>query len=256
MRSGRGDGTRSDRPGYTGLPRPGRAVRARCRLVYAPDVSELGDLLELLHGSRGGFRTFRGRYRLWRDEAAYEEAFRAAAEAAEEESSTVLFATAAPGGEVHPPARETEWRIWLEPPDRVREEFDDDSFGSPVAVAVGNRWWMYDRWNGAITNEGEEHVESDVGDTYSAWFAPASILGSLKFEPRGGGEVAGRPTVNARAVRPRPINWDDDDVDWGPAGLGIEAEEYELALDVERGVILRLEAPRWQALLYRRGRGG
>jgi hypothetical protein len=103
-------------------------------------VSQLGDLLEVVHNSRRSFRTFRGRYRLWRDERLAQEAFLAAAEAAKARGgSSVAIISTGPGDEPAPAFSESEWRIWLQRPDRVREEFDDEGFGCPLAVRVGSR---------------------------------------------------------------------------------------------------------------------
>jgi outer membrane lipoprotein-sorting protein len=207
------------------------------------DVSQLGDLLEVVHSSRRSFKTFRGHYRLWRDERLAQEAFLAAAEAAKARGgSSVTIISTGPGEEPAPTITEAEWRIWLERPDRVREEFDGQGFGCPLAVRVGSRWWAYDRWNGAITNEGEEGVGSGVGDTFGAWLEPASILGLLELEPLGDGKVAARQAITARATRPTAGMSDEDDLEWSLHRLGVSAEEYELAIDSERGVILRLEA--------------
>jgi outer membrane lipoprotein-sorting protein len=204
-------------------------------------MTELGELLELLHRSRRGFQTFHGRYRLWRHEELHHEAFRAAAEAIEADGGTGYAVLIAEGEKPRPSTVEGEWRIWLERPYRIREEFDGEDFGAPLGVKVGRRWWSYDRWNGAITNEGQEEVGSGVGEAFSGWLEPASVLGLLEFEPLGEGEVASRRTLNARAIRATPGIAVDHDA-WELDRLGVDAEEYELALDAERGVILRLEA--------------
>jgi outer membrane lipoprotein-sorting protein len=204
-------------------------------------MTELGELLELLHRSRRGFQTFHGRYRLWRHEKLNAEAFEAAVEAEKEREGGAVAVLPLGGKEPTSSTVQGEWRIWLERPDRIREEFDSEDFGAPLVVQVGKRWWSYDRWNGAITNEGEEEVGGGAGEQFSGWLEPASVLGLLEFEPLGEGEVAGRRTLNARAIRATPGIAVDHDA-WGLHRLGVDAEQYELALDAERGVILRLEA--------------
>jgi outer membrane lipoprotein-sorting protein len=204
-------------------------------------MTELGELLELLHRSRRGFQTFHGRYRLWRHEKLNAEAFEAAVEAEKEREGGAVAVLRLGGKEPPSSTVEGEWRIWLERPDKIREEFDSEDFGAPLVVQVGKRWWSFDRWNGAITNEGEEDVGGGAGEQFSGWLEPASVLGLLEFEALGEGEVAGRRTLNARAIRATPGIAVDHDA-WGLHRLGVDAEQYELALDAERGVILRLEA--------------
>ncbi len=205
-------------------------------------MSELGDLLELLHDSRESFGTFRGRYRLWSQSELAQEAFAASMDAAGERGHTVAMILGEGEEERASPVSEGEWRIWFQRPDRVREEVVGEGFGIPLGVRVGQRWWTFDEWSGATTNEGNEEVSANVGETFGGWFEPAAILGLLEFEALGSCEIAGRGALSARATRPAGGLSEDGLDSWSLHRLGAEAREYLLALDAERGVILRLEA--------------
>lgn len=206
-------------------------------------VGELGNLLELLHRGGTGDRTVRATIRTWSDPEVASEAFRAAAE---EEGGTVFTAYAvASDGEEEEDVRDRGpelVRLWLAPPDRVREEAE----GGPeprVGVRVGRRWWMYDEYNGALSNEDDEQVHSGVGEQHRVLFAPGRLLGALVLEPAGAGEVAGRPARLAVA-RPRPGGDDDREPPWMLHEIGAGAEEWSLAVDEEHGVLLSVEARR------------
>jgi hypothetical protein len=71
---------------------------------------------------------------------------------------------------------------------------------------------------------------------------PARLLDLLRFEPLGPATVAGRPALRVRALKQDKTMLDGDDPGWELHGLGAEAEEYELAVDLETGILLRVEA--------------
>jgi outer membrane lipoprotein-sorting protein len=203
-------------------------------------VSDLGQLLQVIHDSRSRWRTFRGEYRLWRHRERSHEAF---IEMAKRSGGTTYGGLAlARKGDPPPPESEGRWLIWVERPDSAREEFEGTAWGTRTVVKVGERWWAYDEYGGARSNEGEEDVGIDVG-RFSGWLEPAKLLGSLRFKPMGTTEVAGRAALRALATLPDEPSLDDDDHrDWELHMLGAEAEEYELAVDQEMGTLLRVEA--------------
>ena len=71
---------------------------------------------------------------------------------------------------------------------------------------------------------------------------PVPLLSSLRFQPTGSSEVAGRPTIRAHGI-PRP-----QDTRHGPAfelhELGTGADFYELEVDRQLGVLLAVTAIR------------
>jgi hypothetical protein len=103
-------------------------------------------------------------------------------------------------------------------------------------VRDGDRWLSWDADWGGVSDETEG--EGRPTPTYAFLLDPLSLLSSLRLEPAGTTEVGGRAAWHVRAT-PR----DDSD---GPGAslhrLGLGADAYELALGVERGVLLRGEA--------------
>ncbi len=205
-------------------------------------MTELGQLLEIPHDSRGRWRTFRGEYRLWRHRQRSHDAF---TEKAERSGGTTYGALAVSRkGDTDPEPVESEgrWRIWINRPESIREEFEGRGWGGPrTTVKVGERWWTFDEHWGAQSNEGSEDVTTSVAQ-FSGWLEPAGLLGSLRFEPLGRTTVARREALLARATPPEKTSIDNDGLDWELHRLGAEAEEYELAVDLESGILLKVEA--------------
>jgi hypothetical protein len=188
-------------------------------------VSELGGLLELLHGAEEPFESVVVRWRVWRHNERAHQAFIAHAERAGNRSVTMYGSGDAPEGSTQT------FRIWREG-ERVREEHDDGRFG----VAVGSIWWQWDERSGAFSNESEPEVGSGVGQQLAVLLSPARLLGAIRLRVTGHGEVVGRPTIEAEAIlRPELRNV--------PSGfemhdLGPGAERYVFQVDRERGVLL------------------
>ena len=177
-----------------------------------PDVSDLGELLVLLHGARGRIGTVQ------------REAFERSGD------GWVAFGPV----DREPAESESVSRVWLAPPDRAREERDEF-----IGVRRGGLWWNYDPVNGAISNENDREVSSGVGSELWWLLDPAPVMGVLDFDAIAPGRRAGRATLEVRA-RPRPSTEDDN---WSLIRLGGPgADELRLAVDAERGALLRVEA--------------
>jgi hypothetical protein len=188
-------------------------------------VSQLGDLLELLHGAEEPFETVAVTWRVWRHHERAQRAF-----LAEAERSGGRVAIAYGPGDSPEESTETV-RVWRAG-DRVREEHGDGSYG----VTVGSTWWRWHELAGAISNEDEPEVAGGVGERLSVFLSPARLLGSVRLRVIGEGEVAGRPAIEAEAM-PRALRRGE------PHGfelheLGHGAERYVLQVDRERGVLL------------------
>jgi hypothetical protein len=101
---------------------------------------------------------------------------------------------------------------------------------------------MWDERSGAHSNQDDPSVESGVGEELQIMLNPVPLLSSLRFQPTGSSEVAGRPTVSARGT-PRP-----QDTRHGRAfelhELGTGADCYELEVDRQLGVLLAVTAIR------------
>jgi hypothetical protein len=194
-------------------------------------VSELAELLELLHGADAQFETLYGRFRTWhhheRSHAAFE------AEAERQRGRGAFFGSF--GAAEMPAESEEVVSVWRQEPDRARTERPDS-----YAVAVGERWWMWQADVGAMSNEDDDSVSSGVGDEFDVLLSPAQLLGLLRFEPAGSAERAGRAVIVANA-RPRAESRHGRD-GFALHELGFGADCYRLEIDAERGLILASQA--------------
>ena len=193
-------------------------------------MTELGDLLVLLHGARGRISTLRATVRSWRDVRG----FQAVLERAD-------FTSYAPLGEEPEPEHvESVTRLWLAPPDCVREEREGDD-GGWLGVRRGELWWHYNPLSGARTNAEQPDVGSGIGEDFGWLLDPAPAIGLLDFakvrsarlrRPAGAtacGRFRARCPPAARAMLMTRLGA------WG-------ADELVLDIDAERGALLRIES--------------
>lgn len=212
-------------------------------------MSELGDLLELLHGARGRYRTVRGVLRhIWRLRLAAQarERWEEAMQQAGHSQGTAYAQFAVDGLPAQQPDRQEQViRFWSEPPDRLREETESlaPDRQTHVIVRDGRSWWIYSPELGAISNvgAGEEAERMGVGggELWAALLDPARWLPTLDFEP--GAEVTrlGRRALRVRATPRRPPA---DDPFSFPGALPVGADAYELLVDRALGVVVRAAA--------------
>jgi hypothetical protein len=194
-------------------------------------VAALGDLLEALYATHGGFESVASRWRIWTDHALTQRAMLVGAVRRGEEFMGVMDALAEDA------ATEEELRFWSTRDGRRREERADDENPTITIVADG-RWWTYDQFDGAQTGELPQQIFFGDPGAIELLLMPAPLLGLLRFDSIGEGTRLERPTICARAT---PI----DDRDGGGMefhSLGDGADEYVIEVDRERGTILRLEA--------------
>jgi outer membrane lipoprotein-sorting protein len=122
-------------------------------------------------------------------------------------------------------------------PSRWRAEVDLPSEGvTRLQVTDGPRWWLYDPRRGVETNAAAARPESSPRPIEAATadaFDPAPVIPTLWLEPRGPTRQAGRSTIRVRGV---PREGAGDPVRWPGA------DEYELLVDADRGVLLRFAA--------------
>lgn len=137
-----------------------------------------------------------------------------------------------------PEETESPWRLWIARPDKVRGEFAGGHEGM-VTVVDGRTWWSWSPSTGAQTNEGRGDAETGVGPGI-ALVRPAVILPAVDLEIRGRTTRLGRSAYEVLAL---PTSRDDEEENPGLLhGIGSGAEEYQLLVDAERGVLLRTEA--------------
>ncbi len=188
-------------------------------------MSELGDLLELMHGAAGRYTTLRATIREWRHLERSQRAFERHMEAVESGGRTMVsYGFCA---ELPPETMEAPTRIWLAPPAKLRMERTGEGEAHTV-VSDGAHEWSYEPSLGAMvypatsgSYRGFEHLTD-----------PSMLLGLLDLQPVGSTSVAGRAAILVQA-RGRGTVWH------GPAGLPEGAERHELAVDAERGVLMR-----------------
>jgi outer membrane lipoprotein-sorting protein len=193
-------------------------------------VSELGDVLELLHGAHRRYRTVRLVAHEWRHDArflaAYEQAMRAGGASGYESAQD----------EGVPAETDVVVRAWFEQPNRFREEREDGG-RLYVAASNGSRWWTALPDWATIAEDGDGWLRGHVGRGIRQLLDPARLVGVVDLEPRARGEVAGRPAYAVTAT-PRPGVYPDVDV------LATGADRHELLVDAERGLLLAATSSR------------
>ncbi|MGH3003073.1 MAG: LolA family protein [Gaiellaceae bacterium] len=147
--------------------------------------------------------------------------------------SRVMFSSAA-GNEEAPRVREWTTRLWLQRPDRMREETTDEH--PRYGVRVGETWWMYSEGSGALTNEGDPHHNAGIGQELQALLEPSPLIPHFDFEVEGETEHVGRRSLHALG---RQRELPDSHHLFFP-GLTPGTNCIDLLVDVERGVLLRL----------------
>ncbi len=189
---------------------------------------DLPELLALLHTSRRRWRTLRAEGEEWRDEERTNELFHRL------RSPTGVFtARGTPG----PADRDPRWRVWIRQPQRARVEFGGAHGSRFVQIAEGSRRWM-SLPDGRVVADERPGGPLPLGPV-SGLVQGEDLLAILDFEIVGPGHIAGRQTLSVRGT-PRAGE--------GPALRGPGhplvrlADEVMLDVDVDRGVILRLEA--------------
>lgn len=191
-------------------------------------MTELGDLLELLHGAGGRWRTAAVAVHRWCDSEQAAIAWRRAAERQHGHGTAV---TARGSG---PSVWEMETRVWIDRPgDRSRQE-TSGPHGDTLTVCVGRTWWSYHPHIGAMSNEHEPDAGGG-GPSEVEWLLdPAALIPAFDFAVAGSTEVAGRPALQAQA-RARP------GAGWSGTPVHV-ADEMTLAVDRQSGVVLRAES--------------
>jgi hypothetical protein len=189
-------------------------------------MSELGDLLEVVHGAHRSFTRVRLEAREWRHNprlhAAYSRAVERSGGTAYGQLST----------DEMPLETEVSVRAWFEQPNRVREERDDAGHHY-VAVADGTRWWQRLPGWATTSSEGDGWHSGQVGHTIRPLLDPWPLFAELDIAVEGATQIAGRDALLVSAVARRHPHVG------GSEPLAHGADRHELAIDRERGVLLR-----------------
>jgi outer membrane lipoprotein-sorting protein len=118
-------------------------------------------------------------------------------------------------------------RYWVDG-DRFRQESEGPG-RQMTMVSDGEQTWSWTPESGAVVYD-----RGTMTTNEHELLNPIALVVAFELEPTGRGEVAGRAVVRVRA-RPR-------DPESRMHSLGFGADELELAVDAERGVLLRAEA--------------
>ena len=191
---------------------------------------EIGELLAALHGGGRSLRTVQ----LTATSRADHQALMQAMERLSRQSGGSVMRMYARGPAVERPRFfEETTRLWLERPDKVREEREGEfpRFG----VRVGDTWWLYSEQQGALTNNGEPNHQSGIGGEFELMLEPAPILPLFDFEVVGEELQASRPAVRVRG-RQRSLG---DGAGFLPSPLPHGCDDYEFVIDLETGTLLR-----------------
>jgi hypothetical protein len=128
-------------------------------------------------------------------------------------------------------------RIWMTAAGDVREERRGGAVSPLTSVRSASRW-MVTRGSETISSRDVPDGVSGAGEEFGWLLDPSGLLGALRFEPLGEGNVADRRTVRLRGV-PRAVA-DPERFVW-LLRLG-GADDYVVDVDAALGVILRVEA--------------
>lgn len=204
-------------------------------------MGSLAEVLELLHDAEPRWTTLRALGRDWHHNGRSQEAFEAyfaALQATNPPGSVVKLTGYAPTHPTLPPDETEEtWRLWMERGGRKRAEFlvGDDRV---TVVFDGPTWWSWSARDGALTNGGRANHGHGSGSSL-VLLETTPLLAALRLEFLGDEVVIGRAAFSV-CGRLRGVDGVANTNALSSFGLG--ADEYRLAVDAERGVLLRCEA--------------
>jgi hypothetical protein len=212
------------------------------------ELAELGLLLALLHRADDPFSTVAVAYRVWLHRERSLAAFGAETEARKASgygAATIRTARRSNAAGEDEPAVESEEvvRIWRAE-DRYRQQLEGGQRDGSYLVRDGKLWWNWDRVSGARSNEDDpEHGLGVGGEELAIMLDPTPLLGLLRFRVTGRAVIAGRAAIVAEAM-PRLGPSRAQGRSFRLHSLGSGAERYELSVDEQLGVLLRVVALR------------
>jgi hypothetical protein len=212
-------------------------------------MSELGDLLELLHAARARYRTVRGVLRHRSNVRISQQAHERWEHELREAGDSVGTSYAMVVGEGPPWSGRTTMRSWSGSGAtrriacaRRRKTLAPERH-EHVTVRDGGRWWTYSPDWGAVSNVGAgeeaERMSAGGGELWAPLLNPSVWIPALDFEVRGEAEAIGRQTLRVLAMG-RELYGGDPFL--FRTQLAVGADEYQLWVDRERGVVLRAAA--------------
>jgi hypothetical protein len=198
-------------------------------------ADDLPTVLELLHESGRRWQTLRAEGEEWADPEASRAAFTRAAR-----PGSVFTLRGTPGPSDHDPT----WKVWLRRPDRSRVDFGGAHQTRFLVITDGDRVCTSHPRGGYSIRESRPGPHEILLGPAGALLRPSSLPAILDLEVVGRRTFLGRDVLTVRG-RPRA------DVDPHMALSTRGADEVELGVDVERGVLLWLES-RFAGVPFRR----
>lgn len=198
-------------------------------------ADDLHAVLALLYGSDTLWTTVRAEGEEWVDEEGSKEAFLRSVP-----PGAVVSSRGIPG----PADRDPRWSVWVRQPGQSRADFGGAHQRRFLVIVDGDRVCASHPMGGGYRisehHRGQTAGLGPAGDL----LRPRHLLAALDLEVTGRSRLLGRAVIIVRG-RPRPST------DRRGPGPLMGADEVELAVDEERGVLLRLEA-RFDGAPYRR----
>lgn len=192
-------------------------------------MADLAELLVLMHGARHRFRTVRAEV----VERRHDERLHRAMErwmARRPGTASAMLVASLPG--VSPPEwSESVTHLRWAKPDRLRLQRDDWT-----KVVVGDNWWSVSELLGSVAGGPSSDVQIGIENPpFPALLDPAVLLPDLDLEVMGEARLFDRAVLSAHG-RPRGQR-----EEWAESHVVRGADDVQLWVDRERGVVLRLE---------------
>lgn len=199
-----------------------------------PSVSDLGDLLELVHTSRHRYRSLRLTARLRVDATAIECAHLARRDGTPVIATEVAGGTDAGTGEPPGPDEHTA-RLWFAQPGRLREEHDPGAAGRGLLSVVADGTRHSRTGHGPVWRDEGRPFHEHAAGLFRELTETGPLFVAADATVTGATRVAGRPGI-ACTLRMR------DDTDPCAVTVPRWVEEHRIVVDAATGVALRIEA--------------
>lgn len=212
----------------------------------------LGDLLELIYTARDSFFSIQATFRYWYKQDLMDKA-RDRWAVQQRPGSVKMLRSTGKSRVVRGDRATTEflWRFWLQKPSQWRYETQEVGREASISVIDGDRWWYYDAtfgkvYTNVIPRQGDFHRrKTPLSDNLTSikhavnevpFIDPSFVLSSHALQLAGSAVHAGREAVLVKAVLRQGKEPIQEPFFWGAA------DEYELLVDKERGILLRYSA--------------
>ena len=145
------------------------------------------------------------------------------------------------------------WRVWLQKPSRWRYETQKVGQEASISVIDGEHWWYYDPTSKVMETNvmprervlrihkrqitpSDDLISIEHAINQIPALDPSFLLASHTLQVTREMIYRGREAVQVKAIPRKSKEWVVPETFW------IEADEYELLVDKERGILLRYSA--------------